>query len=70
MSHPLPIIHAVTERAEGPGDRVLEELDLEFSNGEGAAATTGSSRRGRARWWWCRCSTTTPCCWCANTPPA
>ena len=34
MSHPLPIIHAVTERAEGPGDRVLEELDLEFSNGE------------------------------------
>ena len=34
MPHPLPIIHAITERAEGPGDRVLEELDLEFANGE------------------------------------
>ena len=34
MAHPLPTIHAITERAEGPGDRVLEELDLEFANGE------------------------------------
>lgn len=33
MSHPLPIIHGIATRAEGP-DRVVEELDLEFSNGE------------------------------------
>lgn len=34
MSRRLPIIHRVTERAEGPVDRHVEELDLEFSNGE------------------------------------
>ncbi len=33
MSRSLPIIHGVTTRQEGP-DRVVEELDLEFSNGE------------------------------------
>jgi ADP-ribose diphosphatase len=34
MSHTLPIIHGIQERAEGPDDRRYEELDLEFSNGE------------------------------------
>ena len=29
----LPTIHGITERADGP-DRHVEELDLEFSNGE------------------------------------
>ena len=29
----LPIIHGITQRADGP-DRHVEELDLEFSNGE------------------------------------
>jgi ADP-ribose diphosphatase len=29
----LPTIHGITERVEGPG-RSVEELDLEFSNGE------------------------------------
>lgn len=33
MSRRLPTIHAVRERHEGDG-RVLEDLDLEFSNGE------------------------------------
>lgn len=31
--HPLPTIHARVERDDG-GDRLVEELDLEFSNGE------------------------------------
>lgn len=30
----LPTIHGVTERSDGPPDRVVEELDLEFGNGE------------------------------------
>ncbi len=34
MTRALPTIHAVTERADGAGDRVVEELDLEFGNGE------------------------------------
>ena len=34
MSRSLPTIHGVVERAEGPADRLVEELDLEFSNGE------------------------------------
>jgi ADP-ribose diphosphatase len=34
MSRPLPVIHGVVERAEGFDDRLVEELDLEFSNGE------------------------------------
>ncbi len=34
MTRALPTIHAVTQRAEGAGDRVVEELDLEFGNGE------------------------------------
>lgn len=34
MSRRLPIIHGITERADGPVDRRVEELDLEFSNGE------------------------------------
>ena len=29
----LPTIHGITQRADGP-DRHVEELDLEFSNGE------------------------------------
>lgn len=33
MSTRLPVVHAVHERRDGP-DRVVEELDLEFSNGE------------------------------------
>ena len=33
MSRPLPIVHQVTRR-QADGDRVVEELDLEFSNGE------------------------------------
>lgn len=33
MSARLPIVHAVHERRDG-ADRVVEELDLEFSNGE------------------------------------
>lgn len=33
MSSRLPTIHGITERVEGPG-RSVEELDLEFSNGE------------------------------------
>lgn len=33
MSRALPIIHDIRERIEGPSERV-EELDLEFSNGE------------------------------------
>jgi len=32
MSRPLPTVHGVHQRREG--DRVVEELDLEFSNGE------------------------------------
>ncbi len=32
-SRPLPTIHSITERSEGP-ERRSEELDLEFSNGE------------------------------------
>ncbi len=34
MSRPLPTIHGIVERAEGSADRLVEELDLEFSNGE------------------------------------
>ena len=34
MSRRLPIIHGISERVEGPSDRVVEVLDLEFSNGE------------------------------------
>ena len=34
MSRRLPVIHSITERAEGPSDRTVEVLDLEFSNGE------------------------------------
>jgi ADP-ribose diphosphatase len=34
MSRRLPIIHAITPQAEGPHKRLVEELDLEFSNGE------------------------------------
>ena len=34
MTRTLPIIHGLRERAEGPADRVVEELDLEFGNGE------------------------------------
>ena len=34
MTRALPIVHGVRERAEGPQDRILEELDLEFGNGE------------------------------------
>jgi ADP-ribose diphosphatase len=34
MTRRLPIIHGVRERAEGPADRIVEELDLEFDNGE------------------------------------
>ncbi len=34
MSRRLPIIHRITERPEGPSERKVEELDLEFSNGE------------------------------------
>jgi ADP-ribose diphosphatase len=34
MSRRLPTIHSITERNEGPSDRQVEELDLEFSNGE------------------------------------
>lgn len=33
MSRPLPVIHRITRRQGDPG-RVIEELDLEFSNGE------------------------------------
>ncbi len=33
MSRTLPIVHQVTRR-QADGDRVVEELDLEFSNGE------------------------------------
>lgn len=33
MSRTLPTIHGITEHREGP-DRVVEELDLEFGNGE------------------------------------
>jgi ADP compounds hydrolase len=34
MSRRLPVIHSITERTEGPADRTVEVLDLEFSNGE------------------------------------
>lgn len=34
MSRRLPIIHGTNERAESRLDRQIEELDLEFSNGE------------------------------------
>lgn len=34
MNRRLPVIHGITERAEGPSERHVEELDLEFSNGE------------------------------------
>jgi ADP-ribose diphosphatase len=34
MSRPLPTIRGIVERAEGSADRLVEELDLEFSNGE------------------------------------
>lgn len=34
MSRRLPIIHSIAERAEGPSERTVEVLDLEFSNGE------------------------------------
>jgi len=34
MSRRLPVIHGITERSEGPSERRVEELDLEFSNGE------------------------------------
>ena len=34
MSRRLPVIHGITERSEGPSERIVEELDLEFSNGE------------------------------------
>ena len=34
MSRRLPVIHGIAERAEGPSERRVEELDLEFSNGE------------------------------------
>ena len=32
MSHPLPVIHGITEHDAGPYR--METLDLEFSNGE------------------------------------
>ncbi|MBB6367977.1 ADP-ribose diphosphatase [Xanthomonas sacchari] len=34
MTRPLPVIHAVRERSESATERRVEELDLEFSNGE------------------------------------
>ena len=34
MSRRLPVIHGITERGEGPSERIVEVLDLEFSNGE------------------------------------
>ncbi|MBB5883465.1 ADP compounds hydrolase NudE [Xanthomonas sp. LMG 8992] len=34
MTRRLPVIHAVRERSESPAERRVEELDLEFSNGE------------------------------------
>ncbi|PPT93048.1 ADP compounds hydrolase NudE [Xanthomonas theicola] len=34
MSRPLPVIHALRERSESAMERKVEELDLEFSNGE------------------------------------
>ncbi|WP_369943710.1 ADP compounds hydrolase NudE [Xanthomonas medicagonis] len=34
MNRPLPIIHARRERSESAAERKVEELDLEFSNGE------------------------------------
>jgi len=34
MSRRLPIIHGITERSEGTSERIVEVLDLEFSNGE------------------------------------
>ena len=34
MTRALPVIHGVRERTEAASDRVLEELDLEFGNGE------------------------------------
>ena len=34
MTRTLPIIHGLRERMQGPADRVVEELDLEFGNGE------------------------------------
>lgn len=33
LKRPLPLIHGIRERDEGRG-RVIEEMDLEFSNGE------------------------------------
>lgn len=30
----LPTIHGVVERSDGPSDRIVEDLDLEFGNGE------------------------------------
>ena len=33
MTRPLPTIHRITRR-QGDPNRVVEELDLEFSNGE------------------------------------
>lgn len=34
MSRRLPIIHSIRQSSEGPADHSVEELDLEFSNGE------------------------------------
>ena len=34
MSRRLPVIHGISERSEGPSERIVEVLDLEFSNGE------------------------------------
>lgn len=34
MTRRLPVIHAVRERSESAAERRVEELDLEFSNGE------------------------------------
>lgn len=34
MTRRLPVIHAVRERSESADERRVEELDLEFSNGE------------------------------------
>ncbi len=34
VTRALPIVHGLRERAEGPEDRIVEELDLEFGNGE------------------------------------
>ena len=34
MSRRLPVIHGIAEGSEGRSEHRVEELDLEFSNGE------------------------------------